>query len=184
LLTAFFHCLSVKGRRHRGRRRECGHLRADAAAVSAIASGSQSTMSAISHLIARSLSVSAPTNSATYLIGAASVEPFASRLVLPIRGARPWPPIYPGDEPARKPRLACRGFRLVIFPSASSIARALPCAPEKSLPFAIEDLEGPLELIPDESSPERLKAYRRPEGAAFVNSSVDVGRIALKPCLA
>src|SRR5712675_907635 len=81
LLTAFFHCLSVKGRRHRGRRRECGHLRADAAAVSAI-----------SHLIARSLSVSAPTNSATYLIGAASVEPFASRLVLPIRGARPWPP--------------------------------------------------------------------------------------------
>ncbi|SRR6266481_2743665 len=120
LLTAFFHCLSVKGRRHRGRRRECGHLRADAAAVSAIASGSQqSTMSVISHLIARSLSVSAPTNSATYLIGAASVEPFASRLVLPIRGARPWPPHFTlGTRPPESP-----GSHAGAFVSSSFQAR-------------------------------------------------------------
>ena len=66
----------------------------------------------------------------------------------------------------------------------SSIARPSPRAPEKSLPFAIEDLEGPLKLIPGELSPEGLKAYRRPKRAAFVNSSIDVGRIALKPCFA
>jgi len=49
--------------------------RAEAAAVSAMASGSQhNTMSAISHRIGRSLSVSAPTSSATYRIGAASVS--------------------------------------------------------------------------------------------------------------
>jgi hypothetical protein len=48
---------------------------AEAAAVNAIACGSQHrTMSAISRRIARSLSVSAPTSSATYLIGAASVS--------------------------------------------------------------------------------------------------------------
>ena len=94
------------------------------------------------------------------------------------------PPFHPGDAPARKPRLACWGFRLVIFPSASLIARALLGAPEKGLPFAIEALEGPLEPIADELSPEGLKAYRRPKRAIFVNSSVDVGRIALKPCLA
>jgi hypothetical protein len=42
------------------------YRRADAAAVNEIASGSQhSTMSAISHRIARSLSVSAPISSAT-----------------------------------------------------------------------------------------------------------------------
>jgi hypothetical protein len=49
--------------------------RADAAAVSVMASGSQMrTMSAISHRIARSLSVSAPTSSATRRMGAASVS--------------------------------------------------------------------------------------------------------------
>jgi hypothetical protein len=53
----------------------CGHRLAEAAAVRAIANGSQhSTMSAISHRIARSLSVSAPMSSATYLIGALSVS--------------------------------------------------------------------------------------------------------------
>jgi len=48
-----------------------------AAAVSAIASGSQhNTIKAMSHRIARSLSSSAPTptNSATYFVGAASVS--------------------------------------------------------------------------------------------------------------
>jgi hypothetical protein len=51
------------------------YRRADAAAVNEIASGSQhSTMSAISHRIARSLSVSAPRSSATYRIGATSVS--------------------------------------------------------------------------------------------------------------
>jgi hypothetical protein len=45
----------------------------EAAAVSAIASGSQHrTMSAINQRMARSLSVSAPINSATYRIGAGS----------------------------------------------------------------------------------------------------------------
>jgi len=58
-----------------------------------------------------------------------------------------------------------------------------PRAPEKSLPFAIEALEGPLELVPHELSPEGLKTYRPAKRAVFVNSSVDVGRIALKPCL-
>ncbi len=64
------------------------------------------------------------------------------------------------------------------------MARALPRAPEKSLPFAIEALEGPLELIPHELSPDGLKAYRPHKCAVFVNSSVDVGRIAFKLCLA
>jgi hypothetical protein len=48
---------------------------AEAAAVKAMASGSQhKTMSAMSHRIALSESVSAPTSSATYLIGALSVS--------------------------------------------------------------------------------------------------------------
>ena len=48
---------------------------ADVAAVNAIASGSQhSTIRAMSHRIARSESVSTPTNSAIYRIGAASVS--------------------------------------------------------------------------------------------------------------
>src|SRR6267143_2000310 len=42
------------------------------------------------------------------------------------------------------------------------MARALPRAPEMSLPFAIEVLEGPLELVPHELSPDGLKAYRPP----------------------
>jgi hypothetical protein len=75
-----------------------------------------------------------------------------------------------------------------LFPESDAIPyrepRALPRAPEKSLPFAIEDLEGPLEPIPDEFSPEELKAHGRPKRAIFVNSSVDVGRTSLKPCLA
>jgi hypothetical protein len=54
----------------------------------------------------------------------------------------------------------------------------------RSLPFAIEAPEGPLELIAGELSSERLKAYRRPNRAVFVNSTVDVGRSALKLCLA
>src|SRR5258708_39227163 len=53
-----------------------------------------------------------------------------------------------------------------------------------SLPFAIEAFEGHLELIPHELSPDGLKAYRPPKCAVFVNSSVDVGRIAFKLCLA
>jgi hypothetical protein len=49
--------------------------RADAAAIKAIASGSRRrTMSVISHRVARSLSVSSPTNAATYRMGAASVS--------------------------------------------------------------------------------------------------------------
>jgi hypothetical protein len=55
----------------------CWHQRGrtEAAAVRAIASGSQhKTMSATSHRIARSLSVSAPTSSATYRIGAVSAS--------------------------------------------------------------------------------------------------------------
>jgi hypothetical protein len=63
-------------------------------------------------------------------------------------------------------------------------AKALPRAFEKSLPFTIEAPEGRLELIPDELSSERLKAYRRPNRAVFVNRTVDVGRIALKRCSA
>jgi hypothetical protein len=59
-------------------------------------------------------------------------------------------------------------------------AKALPRAPEKSLPFAIEDPEGPLEFIPVELSSERLKAYRRPNCAVLVNGTIDVGRIALE----
>jgi hypothetical protein len=48
--------------------------RAEAAAVNAIASGSQhNTIKAISHRIAFSLSVAAPMSSATYRIGAAAV---------------------------------------------------------------------------------------------------------------
>jgi hypothetical protein len=48
---------------------------ADVAAVNAIASGSQhSTIRAMSHRIARSESVSAPSNPATYRMGAASVS--------------------------------------------------------------------------------------------------------------
>jgi hypothetical protein len=62
-------------------------------------------------------------------------------------------------------------------------AKALPRALEKSLPLTIEAPEGRLELIPDELSPERLKANRRPNCAVFVNRTVDVGRIALKRCL-
>jgi len=50
--------------------------------------------------------------------------------------------------------------------------------------LAIEGLEGPLELIPDESSTEGLKAYRPPKRTVFANCSVYVGRIALKLCLA
>jgi hypothetical protein len=60
----------------------------------------------------------------------------------------------------------------------------LPRAPENSLPFTIEGLEGPLELIPSELSLERLETYRPPNNAVFINSSVDVGRVALKPRLA
>ncbi len=63
------------------------------------------------------------------------------------------------------------------------ISGALPRAPETSFPFAIETLEGSLELLPGELSSEGLKAYRRPNTAVFVNTSVDVGRIELKPCL-
>jgi hypothetical protein len=36
--------------------------------------------------------------------------------------------------------------------------------------------ESSLELIPGESSSERLNAYRRPNRAVFVNSTVDAGR--------
>jgi len=50
--------------------------------------------------------------------------------------------------------------------------------------LAIEGLEGPLEPIPSELSLEGLKTYRPPNSALFINSSVDVGRIALKPRLA
>jgi hypothetical protein len=61
---------------------------------------------------------------------------------------------------------------------------ALPRAPEKGLPFAIEALEGPLELVPHELSPYGLKADRPPKCAVFINSSVDIGRITFKLCLA
>ena len=55
--------------------RFAAYPRDETAAVNAIASGLQhSTISAISHLIARSSSWPAPTSSATYLIGAASVS--------------------------------------------------------------------------------------------------------------
>jgi len=42
----------------------------------------------------------------------------------------------------------------------------------KRLPFTIEGLEGPFELISGESSPEGLKAYRRPSRTVLANSSV------------
>jgi hypothetical protein len=61
--------------------------RAEAAAVSAIASGSQhKTIIAMSHRIARSQSASVPMNSATYRMGAAFVSiclPFASMATRP-----------------------------------------------------------------------------------------------------
>ena len=60
--------------------------------------------------------------------------------------------------------------------------KALPRAPQKNLPLAIEAFEGAVELNPGELSPERLKAYRRPNRAVLVNSTVDVGRAALKRC--
>src|SRR5258708_25753791 len=56
-------------------RRACRQRCAAAAAVNAMASGSQHrTIRAISHRIAFSLSVSAPSSSATYRMGAASVS--------------------------------------------------------------------------------------------------------------
>src|SRR5258708_7557217 len=72
----------------------------------------------------------------------------------------------------------------ILGSSASLIAGTLPRAPKNSPPFAIDGLEGRLEPIPDEFSPEGLKAYRRPNRAVFINSSVDVGRIMPKLCLA
>lgn len=58
-----------------GRRPFRFYRRTDAAAVNVIGKGSQHrTINAMSNRIARSLSVSDPSNSATYLIGAASVS--------------------------------------------------------------------------------------------------------------
>jgi hypothetical protein len=67
--------------------------------------------------------------------------------------------------------------------STSSIASALRRAPEKTLPLTTEAFERSLELIPGELPPEGLKAYGRAKRAVLVNSSVDVGRIKLKPRL-
>jgi hypothetical protein len=63
-------------------------------------------------------------------------------------------------------------------------AKTLPRAPEKNLPLAIEASEDPVKLVPGELSPGRLKAFRRPNRAVFVNTTVDVGRTALKRGLA
>jgi hypothetical protein len=57
-------------------------------------------------------------------------------------------------------------------------------APENGFPLAIGDLEGSLKLVSAELSLEELKAYRRPDTAAFVDRSVDVGRVAVKLRLA
>jgi hypothetical protein len=72
------------------------HIRADAAAVSAMATGSQHmTINAISHRIARSEPASAPTRSATQRIGAASVS---IRPPCAAREARCAQPLRPPDE--------------------------------------------------------------------------------------
>jgi hypothetical protein len=73
----------------------------------------------------------------------------------------------------------------VWSPHAEDIKRkALPRAPEKSLPFAIRGLEGPVESIPGELSLERLKAYGRPKCAVCTDGPVDVRGVALESCLA
>ncbi len=72
--------------------------------------------------------------------------------------------------------LCCGALWLRRFVAVHSCeARALPRAPQNGLPFTIEDLKSPLELIAVELSPEGLKAYGRTKRAVFVNSSVDVG---------
>src|SRR5260370_22610544 len=92
--------------------------RADAATVSAIASGSQHrTMNAISHRIARSESVSIPSISATYLIGAASVS-----ICRPL--AAPWrvPPAGLPKPPAASFRSLARPARALRWASMADRA--------------------------------------------------------------